>query len=120
MAYLERISVLSDAPSFGSGDKLYIEKASGVLHKIDYSDLPGTDRKNGNVAGGSFSGAPRTFAVVFSTAFTSNSYSVTITGEDKRFFSVDSKTAAGFTINANSATALSGNVFWQAILNGET
>jgi hypothetical protein len=76
--------------------------------------------KAGIVAGASFAGSPKTFAVTFTTAFVDNNYTIAITGEDARTFHISSKTSAGFTINANSSSALSGNTFWTATYNGES
>jgi hypothetical protein len=36
-----KISALTDAGAFGSGDKLMIEESSGEIRKIDYDNLPG-------------------------------------------------------------------------------
>jgi len=75
--------------------------------------------KAGVVAAVSFTGSPRTAAVTFATAFSSSSYAITITGIDSRSWSYLSKTTAGFTISANSASALTDEVSWQAIISGE-
>jgi hypothetical protein len=75
--------------------------------------------KNDIVGSGDFSGTPQTASVVFSTPFADNSYTVTVTGLDARVWTVENKTAAGFTINSNSNTALTGSVYWQAIKTGE-
>lgn len=42
-----KISALTDAGGFGTGDKLIIEEASGELRKIDYDDLPGGSSSGG-------------------------------------------------------------------------
>ena len=80
----------------------------------------GLATKSGIVSGPSFAGTPLTAAVVFTTPFVSNSYSVTVTGENGRIWTISGKSANGFTINSNSIFSISGNVFWQAILQGET
>jgi len=36
-----KISALTDASAFGTGDKLVIEESTGELRKIDFDDLPG-------------------------------------------------------------------------------
>ena len=87
------------------------QRASGV------AVLP---TKAGIVASGSFSGTPKKAAVAFSASFADNNYAVTVTGEDSRSWTIESKSASGFTINANTGTALTGNTFWTAIKNGET
>jgi hypothetical protein len=76
--------------------------------------------KSGNIAAGSFTGSPRTATVTFSTAMSSTNYSISISGINSRAWSYQSKTVNGFTINANSATALTGEVSWTAINNGES
>ena len=81
----------------------------------------GLPTKSGIVAAGSFVGPGiRTAPVLFAAAFSDNLYSVVVTGEDRRIWSISGKSSAGFTISANSAAALGGNTFWQAIKQGET
>jgi hypothetical protein len=84
---------------------------------LNSSTLP---TKSGSVAPASFSGNPKKYAVVFATPFSSTSYEIHITGADSRGWSWESKTASGFTINANANQALTGNVDWSAIFSGET
>ena len=62
----------------------------------------------------SFTGTPLVSSITFGTAFDNNSYSVTVTGEDPRVWSVQSKSATGFTINSNASQALTGPVYWIA------
>jgi len=78
--------------------------------------------KSGIVAAGSFVADPvlRKATVTFAVAFADNNYSVTVTGEDARGWTIESKTAAGFKISSGSAAALAGNTFWIAVKNGET
>jgi hypothetical protein len=61
-----------------------------------------------------FTGLPYTTSVSFGSAFTDNLYSVTVTGEDLRVWSIQSKTSAGFTINSNSSVKPNGTVYWIA------
>ena len=75
--------------------------------------------KSGIVSSGSFSGNPDKATVIFTTAFSDNNYSVTVTGEDSRSWTIESKSSTGFVINSNSNTPLSNNTFWQAISVGE-
>jgi hypothetical protein len=70
--------------------------------------------KGGYVSSGSFTGTPKIATVTFGSAFSDNNYTVTVTGEDVRVWSVESKTAAGFTINTNSNVALTNSVYWIA------
>jgi len=76
--------------------------------------------KSGTVAGATFAGVPRKATVTFGTAFVSTAYSITITGENSRSWTYESKAAGGFVINANSGAAVAGEVSWQAIFTGET
>jgi len=75
--------------------------------------------KNNAVTGGSFTGNPKKYTVTFSSAFPNTNYSVTITGEDSRTWTIESKLAGSFIINSNSNTTLSNTVYWQAINYGE-
>jgi hypothetical protein len=45
---------------------------------------------------------------------------VAVTGEDARSWTVESKVAGSFIINANSNTGLSGTTNWVAVKHGET
>lgn len=67
---------------------------------------------SGSVA--SFGGSPYSSSIVFSSAFANNSYAVTVTGEDARTWTVESKSNTGFIINSNSSQALTGPVYWIA------
>ena len=95
------------------------QDADGVIALTANIDNATLATKAGIESAG-FSGSPLTKAVVFSTAFADADYSVSIIGSDARSWTVDSQTAAGFTINTNSSTALTGDVSWTAIKHGET
>jgi hypothetical protein len=71
-----------------------------------------TKAGSGSVA--SFTGTPLISAITFVSAFADNNYSVTVTGEDARIYTIQSKSNTGFTINTNSNTVLSGPVYWIA------
>jgi len=75
--------------------------------------------KAGNVANTSFTGNPRKATVTFTTAFPNTNYAVTVTGEDSRAWSIESKLAGSFVISANSNTNLIGNTYWIATAYGE-
>lgn len=84
---------------------------------------PGTSSlalKAGVIAGGSFSGSPKKYSIVFATAFIDTAYGIALTGTDGRSYTYESKTASGFIINANANTAISGEVSWMATASGET
>jgi len=76
--------------------------------------------KSGGIANTSFTGNPKKSTVTFSTAFPDTNYGVTITGEDARSWTIESKVVGSFIINTNSNTGLSGTTFWQAVAYGET
>lgn len=76
--------------------------------------------KAGSVAAGTFAGNPKTAAVTFTTAFPSTNYVVTVTGSDGRSWIVTNLTTGGFTINAQANQSLTGPVFWNATLIGES
>jgi hypothetical protein len=66
-----------------------------------------------------FTGNPKKATVAFGTAFADNNYAVSVIGSDGRSWSVEAKTAAGFTINARANAALTGDVYWVATKTGE-
>lgn len=75
--------------------------------------------KSGIAAGGSFAGNPKTITITFTKPFANNNYSVTVTGESSRTWTIASKVSGSFIISANNNTAFATNVFWQAIYVGE-
>lgn len=96
------------------------------LKTINSTNLIGTGNinvslptKSGVKINTDFTGNPKKTIVTFSTAFSDNNYSISITGEDARTWSIESKTASGFTINANANTGLTGNVYYIAVKHGE-
>jgi len=75
--------------------------------------------KSGIVNGSLFGSDPKTSSIIFTKPFPDNNYSVTITGESSRTWTIQSKVSGNFVINSNNNTAFSNNVFWQAIQTGE-
>lgn len=71
--------------------------------------------KEGIVPSSSFGGSPWTASVTFSVPFTSNNYSVVVTGEDARMWSIQSKLSGSFVINSNSTSSITGSTFYQAV-----
>jgi hypothetical protein len=67
---------------------------------------------SGSVA--SFGGTPKSSSITLASSFPNNLYAVTVTGEDARIWTIQSKTSVGFTINSNSSVALTGPVYWIA------
>jgi hypothetical protein len=81
---------------------------------------PGSStKKSGVVTGVSFTGNPKTFAVVFTAAYPDANYIINLSGVDSRLYTFESKTAAGFTINTNANTAIAGDVDWFTTPTGE-
>jgi hypothetical protein len=76
------------------------------------ANIPSLKASSASVA--SFSGTPKSSSITFASSFPNNSYAVTVTGEDARSWTIQSKTSAGFTINSNSTVALTGPVYWIA------
>jgi hypothetical protein len=62
----------------------------------------------------SFTGNPKTATVIFTQPFPDANYGVTITGEDRRNWSIENQTANGFVINANANQPISASVFYVA------
>lgn len=79
----------------------------------------GLATKAGSVTNTSFTGNPKKVTVTFAAAFTDANYSVAVTGEDARSWTVESKVAGSFIINANSNTAVAGSTHWIAVKHGE-
>ncbi len=75
--------------------------------------------KSGIVASSSFQGAPRTASITFTTPFANNNYSVVVTGESSRTWTIQNKVSGSFQINANNNGAIANNTFWIAMTNGE-
>lgn len=99
-------------------------KSAGTLEKYARADHShgNSDRliKTGRVAAATFTGTPRKATVTLGTAFPNTNYNVTVTGSDGRSWIIESKLAGSFVINSQANTALTGEVGWQAIQDGET
>lgn len=106
----------------GSGGSQHADattSVSGFMSGADKTKLNSIIYKAGIVAAGSFTGAPRKATVTFASALPTTNYTITICGLNSRSWSYESKTTSGFVINANANAALSGEVSWQVITNGE-
>lgn len=116
----ETWGAVGDISTFVTGEA----KSAGTLEKFARADHKHGNtmllQKSGLIAAGTFSGSPKTAAVVFTTAFANANYSIAIRSIDNRSWTYQSKTATGFTINANANQALTGEVTWMAEANGET
>jgi len=70
---------------------------------------------SGSISAASFTGNPRKYTVSFTYPFANTNYRISVTGQDTRIWTFESKTASGFTISSNAATALTSTVDWSAV-----
>lgn len=96
-----------------------LQISGSLLVSGSITSTAGAITKTNVVSNGTFSGTPLTATITFATAFPNTNYSVVVTGEDARSWTIESKTASGFTINSNSSVVLTGDTFWQASSYGE-
>ncbi len=96
----------------------------GITVTIDEaaSASAGLTEKSGEEAAGNFAGNPKKATITFISAFTDANYSISIIGEgaDSRVWTIESKLAGSFVINANSNPVLSNPVLWIATKHGES
>jgi len=78
-----------------------------------------TPTKRGIAPGVAFIGNPKTATITFTASFFDNNYSVVVSAESLRLFSIQNKDSGSFEINSNENTAFTENVFWQASYCGE-
>ena len=76
-------------------------------------------QKSGIIPSSGFTGNPKKSTVIFTTAFSDNNYAITVSGEDNRTWSIESKVYSAVTINSNSSALMAGNSFWIAQQIGE-
>jgi len=97
--------------------------SAGILEKYARADHAHLNNallnRAGVVAAGTFAGNPKKATVTFSVALPSATYAVKISGGDARTWTYETRTAAGFVINANANTALANDVSWEATITGE-
>jgi hypothetical protein len=98
-------------------------KAAGTSEKFARADHVHDTNLLKNKAGvalsSAFTGNPKKATITFGTAFANANYAISLEGTDARGFTYESKTAAGFVINANANLALTGDVHWTATATGE-
>ena len=70
--------------------------------------------QSGYIIGASFS-AGGTYSVLLGATYSTINYSIAVTGELSRTWSVENKTNLGFTVNSNSITPFTENVYWQTM-----
>ncbi len=93
--------------------------ADKIISYID-NKIINQGTKAGFINGASFSGNPKVYSVTFSTPFSGSSYSTAIIGNSSRSWTISNQTSAGFRINSNANPAITGNVYWMCINNGES
>ena len=113
-------SIIATSIKKSGGTSLQYLMADGSVTTGGGGGAAGLKTKSGGIVNSSFTGNPKKSTVTFSTAFADTNYSVTVTGEDARSWTIESKVAGSFIINTNSNTGLSGTTFWQAVAYGET
>lgn len=101
------------------GTASYATQALSASYASTAEYVNGMKTKSNVVLNTSFAGTPLTSLVTFSTVFPDTDYSILVTGEDARAWTIESKTESGFTINTNSSIGLIGSTFWQATSYGE-
>lgn len=109
----------SSVLSLRAGNRAHLVLKSKATSAGSWSVSGISKTKAGTVSSGSFSGTPKKATITFSYAYADTDYGVRITGEDARTWTIESKTNTGFVINANADQALTGNVYWEAVTNGE-
>lgn len=75
--------------------------------------------KTNTVLSSSFTGNPKKATITFTSSFADTNYSVLVTGQDLRSWTIESKAAGSFIINSNSNVNLSSTTYWFAIEYGE-
>ena len=107
-----KISTASNA----NATRLLVWDTDNYVKWRDESSISGGggSTKAGRVPGGSFS-VSGTASVLFATSMSNMDYSITVTGEVSRAWSIEDKTINGFTINANASTPFTENVYWQVM-----
>jgi len=97
--------------------------AAGTLEKYARADHAHLNNsllnRAGVVTAGTFAGSPKKATVTFGTAMPSATYSISFSGGDGRTFTYETRTTAGFVINANANQALTADVSWEATITGE-
>lgn len=97
--------------------------SAGTLEKYARADHAHLNNallnRAGVVIAGTFAGSPKKATVTFTVAMPSATYSINITGQDTRTWSYETRTTAGFVINANANQALTNDVSWEVTITGE-
>jgi len=100
------------SPTSGSGG---FSTTASYAATASYLLNGGANIKADIVDGASFTGSPRTSTVTFPSPYEDNFYSVSISAESARAWTIESKTLSGFTINSNASDVVSGDVYWMTM-----
>jgi hypothetical protein len=108
---------MTSSAIYSSGSLIRLENNTQVTGSLNVSagitgSLQSLKALSGSVA--SFGGTPKSSSITFTSPFPNNLYAVTVTGEDARIWTIQSKTSGSFTINSNSSVALTGPIYWIA------
>ena len=105
-------------PDFLEVDELNLGDGLKDDRVVTFKDLTGSGGsvgKSGKVLSTVFTGSPiKKATVTFAIAYDDTNYAIAITGFDSRSWTIESKTASGFTISSNANQALTGDVYWIA------
>jgi hypothetical protein len=115
VAYVPKLKIAT--ASNANSSRLLVWDTDNYVKWRDESSISGGGggtNKSGRVPGGSFS-VNGTASVLFVTSMVDTDYSITVTGEVSRAWSIEDKTISGFTINANASTTFTENVYWQVM-----
>jgi hypothetical protein len=114
---LSNAEVLKYNSTSGKWENSTVTTASYSVNSATASYLlnGGANIKADIVDGASFTGSPRTSTVTFPSPYEDNFYSVSISAESARAWTIESKTLSGFTINSNASDIVSGDVYWMTM-----
>ena len=132
-------AVLSGDASIGDS-RTYLEPAEGMAYLLNENDQPSTtlvlDSANisfadpafqstnvknaiieaktlsGSIPSNSFSGSPAHYLVSFTPSLPNTDYPVSITSEEARLWTIESKTVNSFIINSNANKSILNKVDW--------
>lgn len=111
-------------PDYVEADEMNTGVGAQADRLVSFKDLTAStlETKAGYKASTDFSGTPHKKATVtFDTAFPAGTaYSITLSGVDVRFWTLETISVTGFVINSNANQSLTGSVYWTATVHGET
>ncbi len=74
--------------------------------------------QHGIINGSYFYNNPKIVKIIFINPFVDNNYSVVVSGESPRLWTIQNKDSGSFEINSNNNASFADNVFWQSIYGG--